>query len=92
MLKVRIDTTIAKVAKVEIVDESKILSTVTTEQPLIAIDQALQKAGIDLASVDEFEANRGPGSFTGIRVGAAVEQTLSWALGKPVSSTEPLYS
>jgi tRNA threonylcarbamoyladenosine biosynthesis protein TsaB len=48
------------------------------------IDSAARKAGFTLEGIDGFAISIGPGSFTGLRIGATVVKTLAWALKKPV--------
>jgi tRNA threonylcarbamoyladenosine biosynthesis protein TsaB len=55
-----------------------------TERLLGAIDELLAAAGIDLKSLDGLAFGRGPGSFTGLRVSAAVAQGLAAASGVPL--------
>jgi tRNA threonylcarbamoyl adenosine modification protein YeaZ len=54
------------------------------EKLLPAIDWVLTESAIDRASIDLFAVTRGPGSFTGVRIGLATMQGLALALGKPV--------
>lgn len=54
------------------------------EKLLPAVDWLLAENGIDRRSVDLFAATRGPGSFTGVRIGLATIQGLALALGRPV--------
>lgn len=54
------------------------------EKLLPAIDWLLTEGSIDRASIDLFAVTRGPGSFTGVRIGLATIQGLALALGKPV--------
>ena len=54
------------------------------EKLLPAIDWLLGEAGIDRHAIDLFAVTRGPGSFTGVRIGLATMQGLALALGKPV--------
>jgi tRNA threonylcarbamoyl adenosine modification protein YeaZ len=54
------------------------------EKLLPAIDWLLGESGIDRHDVDLFAVTRGPGSFTGVRIGLATMQGLALALGKPV--------
>jgi tRNA threonylcarbamoyladenosine biosynthesis protein TsaB len=54
------------------------------EKLLPAIDWLLTEGGIDRASIDLFAVTRGPGSFTGVRIGLATMQGLALALGKPI--------
>lgn len=49
------------------------------------IDQVLNKEKITVSDLTEIEVNTGPGSFTGLRVGVSVANTLGWALGIPVN-------
>jgi tRNA threonylcarbamoyl adenosine modification protein YeaZ len=54
------------------------------EKLLPAIDWLLTEGSIDRKSIDLFAVTRGPGSFTGVRIGLATMQGLALALGKPV--------
>jgi tRNA threonylcarbamoyladenosine biosynthesis protein TsaB len=54
------------------------------EKLLPAIDWLLTESGIDRKSIELFAVTRGPGSFTGVRIGLATMQGLALALGKPV--------
>lgn len=67
---------------------------------LEVISQALTKKKIDLHDLTRVKVNTGPGSFTGLRVGISVANTLGWSLGIPVNGknvikdgpVEPIYS
>lgn len=54
------------------------------EKLLPAIDWLLAESGKQKKDVDLFATTRGPGSFTGVRIGLATIQGLALALGKPV--------
>jgi tRNA threonylcarbamoyl adenosine modification protein YeaZ len=54
------------------------------EKLLPAIDWVLSESGIDRHAIDLFAVTRGPGSFTGVRIGLATMQGLALALDKPV--------
>ncbi|HVE73142.1 MAG TPA: tRNA (adenosine(37)-N6)-threonylcarbamoyltransferase complex dimerization subunit type 1 TsaB [Thermoanaerobaculia bacterium] len=54
------------------------------EKLLPAIDWLLAESGTDRAAIDLFAVTRGPGSFTGVRIGLATMQGLAMALRKPV--------
>ena len=54
------------------------------EKLLPAIDWLLAESAVDRREVDLFAVTRGPGSFTGVRIGLATMQGLALALGKPV--------
>jgi len=68
----------------------------TSQVVLPLIEQILQKEKITLKDICEIKVFEGPGSFTGLRVGAAVANTLSWLLQIPVNGkkgkiVEPRY-
>lgn len=54
------------------------------EKLLPAIDFLLSENGVDRRTLDLFAVTRGPGSFTGVRIGLATMQGLALALGRPV--------
>jgi universal bacterial protein YeaZ len=54
------------------------------EKLLPAVDWLLTEAAIERTAIDLFAVTRGPGSFTGVRIGLATMQGLALALGKPV--------
>src|SRR5206468_10663057 len=54
------------------------------EKLLPAIDWLLAESGVDRKDIELFATTRGPGSFTGVRIGLATMQGLALALGRPV--------
>ena len=54
------------------------------EKLLPAIDWLLAENAVDRRSLDLLAVTRGPGSFTGVRIGLATIQGLAMAIGKPV--------
>src|ERR1700730_16927306 len=54
------------------------------EKLLPAVDWLLTESGVDRREVELFAVTRGPGSFTGVRIGLATVQGMAIALGKPV--------
>jgi len=55
-----------------------------SETMLPMIDALLKTAGVDISEVDAFAVSEGPGSFTGLRIGAALVKGLAFAAEKPV--------
>lgn len=61
------------------------------------IEKVLQEENITLKNIDSIEVNTGPGSFTGLRVGVAIANALSFGIsvavnGKPLGEiVEPTY-
>ncbi len=51
---------------------------------LSMLDSLLAQAKLSLAELDLITADVGPGSFTGVRVGVAMANSLAFALNKPV--------
>jgi tRNA threonylcarbamoyladenosine biosynthesis protein TsaB len=52
------------------------------------IEEILKDAGIRLADVSQLSVNPGPGSFTGVRVGITIANTLALLLQRPVNSKD----
>ena len=49
-----------------------------------------QRAGIDLSDIDVFVAAKGPGSFTGLRIGISVVLALACSTGRPALGVSSL--
>lgn len=57
----------------------------SSQKLLPFIDEVLKKHGKTVKDIAEIQVNTGPGSFTGLRVGVSVANTLGWVLGVPVN-------
>ena len=56
-----------------------------SEDLLVFLDKILKDKKLKIGDIDAILVNIGPGSFTGVRVGVTVANTLSWSLDIPVS-------
>lgn len=54
------------------------------------LENALKQYGADISDVDLFAVSAGPGSFTGVRIGAATVKGLAFAEGKPCASVSAI--
>ena len=91
-MRLFINTTVAKKAVVSLIDkDGGVIAQEEAEEPLIAVDKLLRKTKRKLEDIEEISSHPGPGSFTGLRVGAAVAQTLNFALGKKVKPVNIKY-
>lgn len=89
MIILGIDTS-AKVASAAVCEENKILAQTTLNTGLThsqtlmpIIENMLSVANLNLSDIDAFAVSKGPGSFTGIRIGVAAIKGLSYAENKP---------
>lgn len=55
-----------------------------SERLLATVEWVLREAGVDLDAVDMLAISIGPGSFTGLRIGAATWKGLAFGLQKPL--------
>lgn len=56
---------------------------------LLMIEELLKKEGKSLQDVTEIEVFKGPGSYTGLRVGVSIANALGFALKIPVNGKKP---
>jgi tRNA threonylcarbamoyladenosine biosynthesis protein TsaB len=61
-----------------------------SKQLLAQIERILKDTNTSLESIDKFAVSKGPGSFTGIRVGMTVIKTLGQCLNKPIVELDSL--
>jgi tRNA threonylcarbamoyladenosine biosynthesis protein TsaB len=54
-----------------------------SEHLFASIDQLFDQVDLKLDDIDSFAAVRGPGSFTGLRVGLATMEGFAFTMGKP---------
>ena len=60
------------------------------ERLMPMVDEVMRAAGIDFAEVSRIAVTRGPGSFTGVRVGVATARAFALATGAPLVTTTSL--
>ncbi len=95
MVKLFIDTTsneLIKVGleingKVDMCEESHDKKKAQIVLPLL--EELLHKHNLSLKDLTEIEVNPGPGSFTGVRVGVAIANTLGAILNIPLNHQSP---
>jgi len=83
--------TIVRLGNEEIIEE---YDNPREQRLLELIDKAVKKAGVSKEDIGEIKINIGPGSYTGLRVGCSVANTLAWPLGIKVNKkdqVEPVY-
>ncbi|WP_445955263.1 tRNA (adenosine(37)-N6)-threonylcarbamoyltransferase complex dimerization subunit type 1 TsaB [Yeosuana sp.] len=56
----------------------------------IYIDKVIKEAGIDIHELDAIAISKGPGSYTGLRIGVSAAKGLCFALDKPLISVSTL--
>jgi tRNA threonylcarbamoyladenosine biosynthesis protein TsaB len=56
----------------------------------LLIRQAVELAGISIADLDGFVVTKGPGSFTGLRIGLSTVKGLAAAYGRPIVGVSTL--
>ena len=55
-----------------------------------AIEEVMKKAGIEASQIDAIAVSKGPGSYTGVRIGVTLAKTLAWSLQKPLVGVSSL--
>jgi tRNA threonylcarbamoyladenosine biosynthesis protein TsaB len=94
VLAVETSTATASVALVDdaglIVEEALRLAREHCRQVPCMMARVLELGGVGLAKVDAFAVGVGPGSFTGVRVGVALVNGLSFARAKPTLGVQSL--
>ena len=87
----------AIVASVAVCEDERLLADYTlnngnthSETLLPMVESIFASLGITASDIDLFAVSAGPGSFTGVRIGAATLKGLAFASGKPCSEVSTL--
>jgi len=90
-MKILAIDTATKSCSVALVDNGSLAAELTastgethSRHLMRTIQVVLKRSGIPLRAVEGFAVTRGPGSFTGLRIGISTAKGLAAALGKPV--------
>ncbi len=54
------------------------------------VEEALDRAGLDVSQIDLYAAVTGPGSFTGVRIGVSMIKGMAHGAGKPCVGVDAL--
>jgi tRNA A37 threonylcarbamoyladenosine modification protein TsaB len=87
MYKILIDSTERFQKKVELIlvenKKEKILDLEEGNIDIVsAIQTLLNKNDLKPEDIEEYVSHPGPGSFTGLKIGATIANVFNWALGK----------
>lgn len=63
-----------------------------SEQLHLFIQEVLDEASVAMDEIDAIAVSKGPGSYTGLRIGVSAAKGLCFALGKPLLSVATLRS
>lgn len=96
MIILAIDSS-SKVATVALMKDNKLLGEITLNDKkehsvilMTIIDQLLKLNNLTIGDVDGYVVSKGPGSFTGLRIGMATIKGLSFGSNKPYVSISSL--
>lgn len=80
-MKLYLDLSESKISKVSLIDGDKVISNINGQETLPLIDKILKDNKLTLTDISEVDSHPGPGSFTGLRIGAAIANSLNYSLG-----------
>ena len=63
-----------------------------SENLTLFIEDVLQQTGNKISEIDAIAVSKGPGSYTGLRIGVSTAKGLCYALGKPLLAINTLLS
>jgi tRNA threonylcarbamoyladenosine biosynthesis protein TsaB len=99
-MKILAVDTATKSCSAAVVDDKRVCAELTTvnnethsRHLMHMIDTVCDMSGLEIADMDGFAVTRGPGSFTGLRIGISTVKGLAWSLNKPavgISSLDAL--
>jgi tRNA threonylcarbamoyladenosine biosynthesis protein TsaB len=89
--------TSTKICSVAISDGDKLLALQEeggayshSEKLTVFIQEVIAESGLNLNQIDAVAVSKGPGSYTGLRIGVSVAKGLCYALNKPLITVDTL--
>lgn len=73
----------------EVMTEKKQARNIKGSQVILqSVDTLVEKMGLSLSDIESIRVHAGPGSYTGLRVGAAIGNVLAFSLEVPINEQE----
>lgn len=83
---------LSKVGEILVLKEDNSLRYSHAESLHVFINEVLESGGIKPLDLDAIAVSKGPGSYTGLRIGVSAAKGLCFALDKPLISIDTLQS
>ncbi len=88
MIILQIDTTKIKTAKITLIKDGETY-TKTERSTLATIDALLTEHHVKASDITRIDLATGPGSFTGIKIGATIAGVFSLLFSIPINNNSP---
>ncbi|MBN1338078.1 MAG: tRNA (adenosine(37)-N6)-threonylcarbamoyltransferase complex dimerization subunit type 1 TsaB [Bacteroidales bacterium] len=99
MTKILLIETATQVCSVALAEKNKVIFSKETNEPnahseklMPFIQETLTETGIAATSLDAVAVSKGPGSYTGLRIGVSAAKGLCYSLGIPLLAVNTLES
>lgn len=96
MVVLTIDTSSMSLTRISLRIDGRVVSmdsdsrVLKSQMTLPLIESLLQKENLKFTDITDISVNTGPGSFTGVRVGISIANTLSFLYNIPVNGKHDL--
>jgi len=87
-MKIYIDSRIRDNVAVILKEGDKVVRSVTCHDPVEGVAEILKIENLQIQNIEKFELVNFPGSFTGLKIGAAAVNAFNFCLGKILSDKD----